>query len=208
MQPSKEFSELAVNFDVVNSGIWTLDEHVGLPGCCDTWQYDIEVGSPLATLSPASVPSTASASVNKVQSYFLAEISMRRMLHRCNTAIRRVADGTINYAPAIALELELQLDEWYNYLPEVIRFHLDFDSTTFGVLLDECPLRNFLRVQYYCCKAAIYWPAVYQAMEDGVANGKLLGDCQKFFASYIQLMPSIMAAFQGCIVLRWTIFAR
>ncbi|OBT39065.1 hypothetical protein VE00_10448 [Pseudogymnoascus sp. WSF 3629] len=201
-------SELGVNFDVANSGIWTLDEYVKLPDCSDTCQYDIGVGSPLAALSPSSVLSTASANMNKVQSYFLAEISMRRMLRRCNTAIGRDARGTIYYAPGIALELESQLDEWYNYLPEVIRFHLDFATATFEVPLDECPLRNFLRVQYYCCKVAIYWPAVYQVMEDGVANGQLLDHCQKFFASYVQLMPSIMAAFQGCIVNRWTIFAR
>ncbi|OBT56943.1 hypothetical protein VE04_03201 [Pseudogymnoascus sp. 24MN13] len=201
-------SELGVNFDVANSGIWTLDEHVGLPDCSDTCQYDIGVGSPLAVLSPSSVSSTASADINKVQSYFLAEISMRRMLRRCNTAIGRGANGTICYAPGIAVELELQLDEWYNYLPEVIRFHLDFVTTTFEVPLDECPLRNFLRVQYYCCKVAIYWPAVYQVMEDGIANGQLLDHCQKFFASYVQLMPSIIAAFHGCIVNRWTIFAR
>ncbi|KAL5345680.1 hypothetical protein ACLOAV_009434 [Pseudogymnoascus australis] len=201
-------SELGVNFDVANSGIWTLDEHVGLPDCSDTFQYDIGVGSPLAALSPSSVLSTASADINKVQSYFLAEISMRRMLRRCNTAIGRGANGTICYAPGIAVELELQLDEWYNYLPEVIRFHLDFATTTFEVPPDECPLRNFLRVQYYCCKVAIYWPAVYQVMEDGIASGQLLDHCQKFFASYVQLMPSIMAAFRGCIVNRWTIFAR
>lgn len=85
---------------------------------------------------------------------------MRRMLRRCNTAIGRGANGTICYAPGIAVELQLQLDEWYNYLPEVIRFQLDFATTTFEVPLDECPLRNFLRVQYYCCKVAIYWPAI------------------------------------------------
>ncbi|KFX98118.1 hypothetical protein V490_02463 [Pseudogymnoascus sp. VKM F-3557] len=200
-------SELCVDFNVADSGIWTLDEHVGLPDCSDTCQYDIGVGSPLAAASSPSVLSTASANPNKVQSYFLAEISMRRMLRRCNTAIAQGANGTIYYAPGIAIELELQLDEWYNYLPEIIRFDLDFDATTFEVLVDECPLRNFLRVQYYCCKVAIYWPAVYQVMEDGVASGQLLDHCQKFFASYVQLMPSIIAAFQGCIVNRWTIFA-
>ncbi|KFY42248.1 hypothetical protein V494_02495 [Pseudogymnoascus sp. VKM F-4513 (FW-928)] len=200
-------SELDVNFNVANSGIWALDELVGLPDCSDTCQYDIGVGSPLAALSSSSEVLTASTNPNKVQSYFLAEISMRRMLRRCNTAIARGANGTICYAPAIAIELELQLDEWYNYLPEVIRFHLDFATATFEVVVDECPLRNFLRVQYYCCKVAIYWPAVYQVIEDGVANGQLLDHCQKFFASYVQLMPSIMAAFQGCIVNRWTIFA-
>ncbi|RDL40565.1 Uncharacterized protein BP5553_00544 [Venustampulla echinocandica] len=199
-------SELCAQFDLAKSGIWSLDEHVGLPDCRNTWQFDIDAGSPLAAISPASVPSTTSASTDKVQSYFLAETSMRRMLHRCNTAIKRNINGKIIYAPGIALELELQLDEWYNYLPEVVRFHTYLNPTTLEVP-PVCPLSNFLRVQYYCCKTAIYWPAVYQAIEDGAANGQLLDHCRRFFDSYIQLMPSIIAAFQGCIVNRWTLFA-
>jgi hypothetical protein len=44
------------------------------------------------------------------------------MLHRCNSAVTRTADGRPTYAPGIALELERQLDEWYDYLPGNIRF--------------------------------------------------------------------------------------
>lgn len=47
---------------------------------------------------------------------------MRRMLHRCNSAVTRSPDGRPSYAPSIALELERQLDVWYDYLPANIRF--------------------------------------------------------------------------------------
>lgn len=201
-------SELSVQFDVAKSGIWSLEEHMALPDNRRTWQYAVEVGSPLATnTSPASMFSTSSNSTDKVQSYFLAEIAMRRMLHRCNTAIQRTPNGEWIYAPGIALELELQLDEWYNYLPAMIRFDPNLsDIGREG--LAYCSLTNFLRVQYYCCKISIYWPAVYQAVQDGNATGQLLDHCLRFFNSFTELMPCILASLENCLVNRWTLFAR
>lgn len=202
-------SELAAQFDVAESGAWKLDDAISLPDSRISWEYDIEAGSPAAiSTSPASVPSTVSVSTNKAQSYFLAEIAMRRMLHRCNTAVRRTLASTVVYAPNIAQELELQLEEWYSYLPDIIRFEIDLDPAMLSrPAPSACALSNFLRVQYHCCKVSIYWPAVYQAMQDGVADEELLGHCQRFFNSYLHLTPSILAAFHECSVNRWTLFA-
>ena len=110
-QTKLPWSELSIQFDVARSGIWGLEEHMSLPDSRRTWHFAVEAGSPLASASPASLLSSTSNSTDKVQSYFLAEIAMRRMLHRCNTAIKRTPDGKWVYAPSIALELELQLDE-------------------------------------------------------------------------------------------------
>lgn len=209
-------SELRVQFSVANTRIWDLDDKTPLPDSRRTWQYEIEAGSPAgASVSPVSIASTQSASTDKVQSYFLAEIAMRRMLHRCNTAIRRTSEGKVVYAPGIALELESQLDEWYNYLPTLVRFEVGPDATgpgsTSAPVQDAsampCPLSNFLRVQYYCCKISIYWPAVYQAIHDGTDSDQLQDHCRRFFESYARLVPCIMAAFHECIVNRWTLYA-
>jgi hypothetical protein len=183
-----------------------------LPDSRRTWQFDIDAGSPGAlSASPASLASSSSASTDKIQSYFLAEIAMRRMLHRCNTAIRRTAEGDIVYAPGIALELEAQLDEWYNYLPRIVRFETIPRSSHPDAIESPssagCALTNFLRVQYYCCKISIYWPAVYQAIHDGAISLQLQDHCRNFFDSYIRLIPCILAAFHECIVNRWTLFA-
>ncbi|KAF5577048.1 C6 transcription factor [Fusarium pseudocircinatum] len=147
-------SELRVQLDVVDSGIWNQDDKVPLPNSRRAWQFDIDTGSPESTnTSPAdSITSTTELSQNdRTQSFFLAEISMRRMLHRCNTAIRKSSHGEIVYAPSIALELEFQLDEWYDYLPHVVRFQKfqvndlsDNDNLPYAE-----PLNIFLRVQWY-----------------------------------------------------------
>jgi hypothetical protein len=140
---------------------------------------------------------------------------MRRMLHRCNTAIRQTPEGKVIYAPGIALELELQLDEWYNYLPDLVRFEIGPDSEGYrlestpsiNTASTRCPLSNFLRVQYHCCKISIYWPAIYQAMNAGADEELLRDHCRRFFDSYMRLIPSIMSAFHECIVNRWTLFS-
>lgn len=188
---------------------------MALPDSRRTWHFDQEVWPSIdASTSPASVLSVTSLGSDKVQSYFLAEIAMRRMLHRCNTAIRKTEEGNLTYAPSIALELELQLNEWYEYLPEIIKFRMDDEIPQSSDVLSPsiffptpCPLSNFLRVQYYCCKISIYWPAVYQATEDAAVTNQLQDHCHRFFAAYIQLIPRILAAFNECIVNRWTLFA-
>ncbi|KAK2686564.1 hypothetical protein QWA68_015348 [Fusarium oxysporum] len=205
-------SELRVQLDVVESGIWNQDDKVALPNSRRAWQFDIDTGSPESTnTSPAgSIMSAAEIPQNdRTQSFFLAEISMRRMLHRCNTAIRKSSHGEVVYAPSIALELELQLDEWYDYLPHVVRFQqlqvnnlADNDN-----LLYAEPLSIFLRVQYYCCKLSIYWPAIYQSIQDGTATPEVFQHCERFFSAYTQLMPSILISIQNCIVNRWTLYS-
>jgi hypothetical protein len=98
---------------------------------------------------------------------------MRRMLHRCTTSIRLRSDGKLVYATVIAAELAYQLDEWYNYLPRLVRF--DRDGVSLPVdRTNDTALEGFLRTQYYACKASIYWPAVYQAMEFGATDNDLL----------------------------------
>lgn len=134
---------------------------------------------------------------------------MRRMLHRCNTAVQGTSAGEYVYAPSIALELEHQLEEWYRCLPEMIRFEKgDMTQSLELIKIPPCPLSNFLRVQYYCCKLSIYWPAVYQAMQDRAVSDHLPDHCRRFFDSYVMLTPSIVAAFGNCHVNRWTLFVR
>ncbi|KAJ5996473.1 hypothetical protein N7499_007209 [Penicillium canescens] len=198
-------NEISGQLDVAKSDIWCLDEHVSLPLCQHTWQFKPESTSPGVATPELALP--VDTSVENTRCYFLAEIAMRRMLHRCNTAVQATSTGKYVYASGIALELEHQLEEWYSYLPDVNRFDKgDVLQPLELVEIPSCPLSNFLRVQYYCCKLSIYWPAVYQVMQDGAVTDLLLDHCQIFFDSYVMLTPSIVAAFHNCQVNRWTLF--
>ncbi|KAK9545716.1 hypothetical protein V6Z77_009270 [Aspergillus fumigatus] len=199
-------NELSVQLDVAKSDLWNLDEYIPLPNCRRTWQFPtLQAPSTLAGVSPASVHSIDSTGTiaDQAQSFFLAEIAMRRMLHRCNSAVTRSPDGRPSYAPSIALELERQLDVWYDYLPANIRFAKVPDQQ---LCADRSgSLSNFLNVQYYCCKLSIFWPAVYQAVQDNAASTQLLDHCQRFIDSYVQLLPRIAFAVDNCLIYKWTL---
>lgn len=204
-------SELRDQLDMVDSGIWDLDDKMALPDSRRTWHFDLDGDSPQMAMSasPGSNVSADSVIADKGQAYFLAEIAMRRMLHRCYTAIRRTPLGEIAYAPGVALELELQLDEWHGYLPAM--FHFRPLTTDIFVMPPSFPsldpLNEFLQVQYYCCKISIYWPAVYQCIQDSTATVEVLRHCERFFNAYIQVMPSMLLSVRACIVNRWTLYA-
>lgn len=206
-------SEIRVQFDLVGSGIQELDDGVPLPDSRRTWRFNEDSSASAEVTSPESaMESPVSDSTDSVQSYFLAEIAMRRMLSRCNTAIRRTTSGQIVYASGIATELESQLESWYSYLPLSVRFDshqdLDFDLLASPSLYPNGnKLSNFLRVQYYCCKISIYWPAAYQCVQDDGMTEELLQHCARFFDAYVQLMPSILMAVRDCQVNRWTLYA-
>ncbi|KAH1436985.1 uncharacterized protein AFUA_5G00520 [Aspergillus fumigatus Af293] len=199
-------NELSVQLDVAKSDLWNLDEYIPLPNCRRTWQFPTpQAPSTLAGVSPASVHSIDSTSTiaDQAQSFFLAEIAMRRMLHRCNSAVTRSPDGRPSYAPSIALELERQLDVWYDYLPANIRFAKVPDRQLYADRSGS--LSNFLNVKYYCCKLSIFWPAVYQAVQDNAASTQLLDHCQRFIDSYVQLLPRIAFAVDDCLIYKWTL---
>ena len=206
-------SELQDQLDAVRSGVWSHNEATALPDGRSAWLWENELGSsPVVSFSPASAPGGVEEKTNTTQAYFLAEISIRRMLHRCNTAIRTNPDGTIAHAPGVALELQRQLDQWYSYLPGIIRFEddrlFDFDVLTSpGSFPSMEPLSNFLRVQYYCYKLNIYWPAVYQCIQDGFTTSETKDFAERFFNAYIQLMPTLLTSICSCIVNRWTLCA-
>lgn len=179
-----------------------------LPNCRCTWQFPLPQPSvSLAGVSPASAHSSDSTSTiaDQAQSFFLAEIAMRRLLHHCNSAVTYSADNRPSYGPGIALELERQVDEWYDYLPVRIRFPKGTSQLCADWIYS---LSNFLSVQYYCCKLSIYWPAVYQAIQDGRVSVHLQNHCQRFINCYEQLLPRIVIAMELCPIYKWTLSIR
>ncbi|OJD11865.1 hypothetical protein AJ78_07452 [Emergomyces pasteurianus Ep9510] len=192
-------TELAVQLDLVDSGIWKHENDISLPSGDETWNYGLSSPSNGYANSPKSAVSSESIS-DEVLSYLLAEIAMRRMLQRCTVSISNTINGKLVYAPIIAAELELQLEQWYEYLPAPLRWNrfnaIDNSSTS------TC---KFLRTQYYAYKTSIFWPAVYQAIESGVSDDDLLEYCQKFFTSYTYFTESAVSVLPHCMPNAWTL---
>jgi hypothetical protein len=177
------------------------------PTASGTWSWHVNqsYSSPASDSRESEIyPRTSNPS------YFVAEIAMRKMLQRCTWATSTLGQGRYVYAPIVAAELERQLDEWLQLLPDTLSFRgaLDIGYHPRQNPLSNSPQGEFLRTQYYAFRASIYWPAVYEVLTTGQANGDLLRHCARFFSSYAEFVPSAAAAVAACRPNLWTLCTR
>lgn len=96
--------------------------------------------------------------------YFLACISMRRLLNRVHHLLYARGTGTaLNPArfPAVVHELDHQLDEWRAVLPHALTFEVDFNSVNSyhgSPDTTRTEAGSFLRQRYLTCRSVIYRP--------------------------------------------------
>ena len=85
--------------------------------------------------------------------YFLACISMRRLLNRVHQLLYARDTGAaldpVRF-PSIVAELSHQLDIWREFLPADFAFSIDTEATT--------EAGGFLRQRYLVCRSVIYRP--------------------------------------------------
>jgi hypothetical protein len=209
-------SELGYHIDMPESNIWKFDDRILLPGIYDSWQPFHSSQSHLFDQTPSF--NTTTITENDTKAYFLAEISICRMIRRCTTAITVSHDKEV-YAPIIAVELANQLQGWHEHLPHPLRF--DQRNSLANLAEDSlygsphppsrdgnARLRCFLQMQYYLCRTGIYWPAIYSVMHVDTANASTLSDSAKFFEAYVGLVGSVGMAVRCCEHGLWSIYAR
>ncbi|TAQ89900.1 hypothetical protein B7494_g1772 [Chlorociboria aeruginascens] len=129
-----ESDYLAELSSLPQSGIGPIESSIPLPG-----QYN-----------------THSTTQEEEQSslYFLACISMRRLLNRVHHVLYARESGvSLDNArfPSIVLELDHQLEEWREFLPAAFNFSLDTEKTA-------TEHGGFLRQRYLTCQSVIYRP--------------------------------------------------
>ena len=192
--------ELVVPLRVTDSHAWESEDEIELPSSTNIWSFQGET----AALSPDSIGPSQPTSSDDVVTYLLAEIAMRRMLRRNTTAISASLDGSAKYAPVVAQELEAQLEQWFYFLPEPLRFSREFDEIHDDVFLQT----PFLRTQYWACMVSFYWPAVVQVMESHQLNETTIKGCSVYFHSYREFIKSATRALETCLPNKWTLYAR
>jgi hypothetical protein len=105
----------------------------------------------------------------------------------------------------VALELERQLQEWYDLLPDELSLRSDTGGSVPSRGLAQAQL---LDTQCYAFSVSIYRPAVYQAWVTGEADDDLLLHCRGFFDSYIEFIASAAISVSICKPNIWTLYAR
>jgi len=161
---------------------------------------------PVAVLQ--SSPASTSSDIGKIDStdvdaYFLAEIAMRRISHRCASSVRKKLSGDFGFAPIVASELTHQLEEWYEHLPASLRFSRIVDAD----LQNRPGLVLFLRTQYYSCMTSIHWPAIAEVLQTSSLTYEARTASRRFFEAYHNFMVSVSVCMDACPVNRWTLLA-
>ncbi|KAK3329963.1 hypothetical protein B0H66DRAFT_572223 [Apodospora peruviana] len=105
----------------------------------------------------------ATASEEELSSlYFLACISMRRLLNRVHQLLyARGTGASLDNAkfPFVVAELNHQLDEWRDVLPAAFEFNVWFDDDTASAAASTITEHGgFLRQRYLTCRSVIYRP--------------------------------------------------
>ena len=197
-------AELVIPLRLADSNAWETEDSIALPTGTDIWSFDSD-----AALFPADSPATTrSVPSDDVITYLLAEIAMRRMLRRNTTAISvsrtKDNDAEYEYAPLVAKELETQLEQWFGFLPEPLRFSREFE----GMHTDDSLQTPFLRTQYWACMVSFYWPAVVRVMEVQSVTETAANGCRLYFKSFREFVRSAVGALDSCWPNKWTIYAR
>lgn len=195
------------------SNIWKFDDRILLPGIHDSWQpFRDDQRHLLDQLLPPN-----GITENDMKAYFLADISMRRMIRRCTTSVTISQDKEI-YAPIVAAELAQQLENWCDHLPPSLGFerpvsNLALTDNSFAYAEPYQPssllsARGLLKIRYYMCLTGIYWPAVYSVVYADTASLATLADCSRFFEAYAGFVSSVTSAIQSSPPSLWSIYAR
>ncbi|KAG5983286.1 hypothetical protein E4U55_000364 [Claviceps digitariae] len=116
------------------SGISRMESSIPLPGAYNTH--------------------FAASEEEQASLYFLACISMRRLLNRVHQLLYAQGSGAAldtTRFPYIVAELQHQLDEWRNFLPPAFQFTIDMQPAANAA-------SGFLRQRYLTCRSVIYRP--------------------------------------------------
>lgn len=127
--------------------------------------------SPTSALNQTRTPITLEEQEEELSSlYFLACLSMRRLLNRVHDLLYSASSGaSLDSArfPFIVAELSHQLEEWRELLPAAFHFTVDATPTS-------SPHGGFLRQRYLTCKSVIYRPYltwVLRSWDGGLRDG-------------------------------------
>ncbi|KAL4806964.1 hypothetical protein BDV18DRAFT_136528 [Aspergillus unguis] len=152
-------SDLLAELDLPHSGIVHFEELVDLPGRFDEDDNENEGeyqdGDHVEAISNPTCP----AGRDELW-YFLAEIALRRLLNRVSHMVYQ-KDNTLTLASLapIVSELDFQLSQWYEGLPQPVRFPLSHAPIS-------DPVQSVLRLRYFACRTIIYRPYILAVFEN------------------------------------------
>jgi len=167
-------SDLLAEMALPHSGIVAFEGHARYP---KPFQYEGE--NPVAT---------------EDLWYFQAEIALRVLLNRVSHSLYAPKDNgrELNTSSRgfnkVVLELDRQLTEWYDVLPEPIQFSLDHVPSS-------NPVKTVLRLRYFACRTIIFRPYILAVLtrESHLNEPDVEDKCQKCLTACLRQLQNIRA---------------
>ncbi|PYH41884.1 putative C6 finger domain protein [Aspergillus saccharolyticus JOP 1030-1] len=161
-------SDLLAELDLPHSGIVHYEEIVDLPGGFEPEDYEDENQS-----STPRENTVVDAVVGHDELwYFLAEIALRRLLNRVSHVIYQEGNSlTLASLGPVASELDFQLSQWYEGLPQAVRFPLSSQPASNSV-------QTVLRLRYFACRTIIYRPYILAVLQhEQISADPMVREC-------------------------------
>jgi hypothetical protein len=160
-------SDLLAELDLPHSGIVNFEEIVDLPGGFEEEDDDEDEG-----MNDDNEEKDRQHSSRLPEEYtgrdelwyFLAEIALRRLLNRVSHLIyQKDSTHTLSSLGPIVSELDFQLSQWYESLPQPVQFPLTTPPLSNSV-------QTVLRLRYNACRTIIYRPYILAVFENEQAG--------------------------------------
>jgi hypothetical protein len=163
-------SDLLAELELPHSGIVNFEDIVGLPGPF----FETEEG-------PTSKDELW---------YFLAEIALRRLLNRVSHLLYVKTPTTVptSKLERVTAELDFQLSQWHEGLPQPIKFSMTASST-------DSPGQICLRLRYFACRTIIFRPYVFAVLSDETAinDAVVKENCRKCLGACLRQIDNVSA---------------
>ena len=196
-------SDLLAELDLPHSGIVNFEELVDLPGGFeedDEDDGDDEHQGGNQEGEDGSIVSFPKEVAGREELwYFLAEIALRRLLNRVSHLIYQKDNAhTLSSLGPIVSELDFQLSQWYENLPQPVRFPLAPAPLS-------NPVQTVLRLRYHACRTIIYRPyilAVFENEQTGAEPG-VRECCRRCLNATIRQLEDVASHREGHLPYLW-----
>ncbi|KAL3473647.1 hypothetical protein BJX99DRAFT_194233 [Aspergillus californicus] len=191
-------SDMLAELDLPHSGIVNFEELVDLPGGFD--EDDDDEDEDDEDQGDEDNRDKLARPVGRDELwYFLAEIALRRLLNRVSHMIYQ-KDSTLTIASLgpIVSELDFQLSQWYEGLPQPVRFPLSHPPISNSV-------QTVLRLRYFACRTIIYRPYILAVFENEQASADswVRECCRRCLEATLHQLDHIISHREGHLPYLW-----
>lgn len=189
-------SDLLAELDLPHSGIVHFEEHVDLPSGFEEDEIDEDEDEDDTERDCKIFDDPV---WRDELWYFLAEIALRRLLNRVSHMIyQKGVVLTLGTLGPLVSELDFQLSQWYDSLPQPVQFPLNHIPVS-------NPVQTVLRLRYFACRTIIYRPYILAVLENesSATDATVRERCRRCLDATLRQLEHITSHREGHLPYLW-----